>query len=148
MQSRRILLTLAGAIALAAALAPIASAQRGAHRLRPSVMPPQNLVISIRPANGAKHDEHVAPLHFAIEPGLAVHVTFTNYTHEFHTFTAAGLGVSALIRPARGNTPSATVVTFTVHRYGIFNWACLLCPGEGVGNGDVMRGKIYAIMNV
>ena len=148
MQPRRILLTMVGVVALAAAVAPNASAQRGTHNLRPSVMPPQNLAIAIRSANGMSHGEHVAPLHFAVEPGLPVHVTFTNYTHSFHTFTAPGLGVTALIRPAHGSTPARTTVTFTAREYGVFSWACLLCPGDEVGNATAMRGKIYAIMHV
>ena len=86
--------------------------------------------------------------HFAVEPGLPVHVTFTNYTGKFHTFTVPGLRVSALIRPAHGNTPTTTTVTFTAHEYGAFSWACLLCPGEEAGNGMAMRGKIYAMMQV
>jgi len=148
MQPRRILLILAGVVALASALAPTASGQRGAYDLRPSIMPPQKLAITIRAANGTSHGEHVAPLHFAVEPGLPVHVTFTNYTRSFHTFTAPGLGVNALIRPARGSTPARTTVTFTPREYGVFSWACLLCPGHDVGNAAAMRGKIYAIMHV
>lgn len=148
MQPRRILLTMAGAVALAAAFATNASAQRGAYDLRPSVMPLQNLAIAIRPVSGMSHGEHVTPMHFAVEPGLPVHVTFTNYTRNFHTFTAPGLGVSALIRPAHGNMPTRTTVTFTAREYGAFNWACLLCPGEKADNGPAMRGTIYAIMQV
>ena len=148
MQPRTVLLTLAGAVALAGALAPSVAAQRGADGLRPSVMPPQNLAIAIRPANAASHGEHVTLMRFAVEPGLPVHVTFTNYTPKFHTFTAPGLRVSALIRPAHGNTPTTTTVTFTAHEHGAFSWACLLCPGEEAGNGAAMRGKIYAIMQV
>ena len=146
MQPRRILLTMAGAVALVVALAPNVAAQPAPHGLYPSVMPPQNLAIAIRPANGASHGEHVTPMHFAVEPGLPVHVTFTNYTPKFHTFTAAGLGVSALIRPARGNTPTRTTVTFTAREYGSFSWACLLCPGEAGGIGTAMRGNVYAIV--
>ena len=148
MQPRHVLLTLAGAVALAAVLVPSVAAQRGAPGLRPSVMPPQNLAIAIRPANGMSHGEHVTLLHFAVEPGLPVHITFTNYTSKFHTFTAPGLRVSALIRPAHGNTPTTTTVTFTAHEYGAFSWTCLLCPGEEGGNGTAMRGKIYSMMQV
>lgn len=148
MQPRRILLTMAGVVALAAALAPNASSGGGADGLRPSVMPPQTLAIDVRPASATSHDEHVTPLYFAIEPGLPVHIIVTNYTRRFHTFTAPGLGVSALIRPAHGSTPARTVVTFTSREYGVFSWACLLCPGHQVGNTAAMRGKIYAIMNV
>ena len=149
MQTRRILLTLAGAVALAAAFSPAVAAQTGADGLRASVMPPQNLAIVIRPANGIGHNEHVTVPNLAVEPGLPVHITFTNYTRAFHTFTAPGLGVTALIRPARGNHPTKTVVTFTAHKYGVFAWTCLLCHDEGSGGGKVaMRGKIYSIIQV
>jgi len=148
MHPRSILLAMAGAAALAATLAPNAAAQRGPSGLRTSAMPPQNVAIAIRPTNDASHGEHVAPLHFAVAPGLHIHVTFTNYTGMFHTFTAPGLGVSALIRPATGNTPARTTVTFTAHEYGAFSWTCLLCPGQEGGNGAAMRGKIYAIIQV
>jgi hypothetical protein len=148
MQPRNVLFSLVGAVALAAVVVPSVAAQSGANGLRPSVMPQQNLAIAIRPTNGTSHGEHVTLLHFAVEPGLPVHVTFTNYTGKFHTFTAPGLGVSALIRPAHGATPTRTTVTFTAHEHGAFSWACLLCPGEQAGNGAAMRGKIYAIMQV
>ncbi len=146
MQLPRLLLPTVGAIALAAAFAPNAAAQNVAPGLRASVMPPQSVAITIRPANGMNHDEHVTPMHLAVEPGLPVHITFTNYTGKFHTFTAPELGVNALIRPAHGNTPTRTTVTFTPHGYGAFSWTCVLCPGQDDQNGAAMRGKIYAIV--
>jgi heme/copper-type cytochrome/quinol oxidase subunit 2 len=148
MQLPRLLLPTLGAAALAIAFAPTAVAQTGTPGLRASVMPSQYLAIAIRPANGAKHDEHVTPLHLAVAPGLPVHITFTNYTGQFHTFTAPGLGVSALIRPAHGNTPTQTTVTFTAHSLGAFDWTCKLCPGQDHQDGAAMRGKIYAIVQV
>jgi len=148
MQPRRILLTIAGAVALAAALTPNAVAQNRDSGLRASVMPPQDLTIVIRPSNGMGHAEHVTLPIFAVEPGLPVRITFTNYTHASHTFTARGLGVSALIHPAHGSRPTATVVTFTAHKHGVFDWVCLLCPENGSGSTEVMRGKIYAIVQV
>ena len=148
MQLPRLLLPALGAVVLAVAFAPTAVAQTGAPGLRASVMPPQNLAIAIRPASSAMHDEHVMPLHLAVAPGLPVQITFTNYTGKFHTFTAPGLGVSALIRPAHGNTPTQTTVTFTTHSYGTFSWACKLCPGANDQNGAAMQGKIYSIVQV
>ena len=145
---RWILLAVAGAVALPAALAPAAGAQNGAPGIRASVMPPQALTIVIRSANGTAHGEHVTSPTFAVEPGLPVHITFVNYTHSMHTFTAGAIGVSALIRPAHGSTPAMTTLTFTPHEHGVFDWACLLCPGKGEGNREVMKGKIYAIMQV
>jgi plastocyanin len=144
----RILLTTAGAIALAAAVTANAWAQDGAPGLRASAMPPQGLAIVIRPATGTGHDEHLTLPAFAVEPGLPVRLTFTNYTSRFHTFTAPGLGVSALIRPAHGSAPTTTVVTFTAHKHGAFDWVCLLCPDQGSGSSEAMRGKIYAIVQV
>jgi plastocyanin len=94
------------------------------------------------------HGEHVALLNFAVQPGLPVHVTFTNHTQRFHTFTAAGLGVTALIRPAHGSTPTRTTVTFTARKFGVFSWACLLCPANEIGSASAMSGKVYAIMHV
>ena len=144
----RILLTIAGVVALAAAVSANAWAQDGAPDLRASVMPPQGLAIVIRPATGRGHDEHVTLPAFAVEPGLPVRLTFTNYTRRFHTFTSPGLGVSALIRPAHGSTPTTTVVTFTAHKHGAFDWVCLLCPDQGSGSSEAMRGKIYAIVQI
>ena len=148
MQPRRILLTIAGAVALAATLIPNAVAQDRAPGLRASAMPPQELAIVIRPANGMGHNEHVTLPIFAVEPGLPTHITFTNYTHASHTFTVPGLGVSALIRPAHGSTPTTTLVSFTAHKYGTFSWVCLLCPDRSSGSNPAMNGKIYAIMQV
>lgn len=148
MQPRSILLTMAGAVALAVALTPTAAARTGADGLRASVMPPQHLTIVIRPSNGVGHNEHVTVPNLAVEPGLPVRITFTNYTRAFHTFTAKGLGVSALIRPGHGSTPAKTVVTFTAHKYGLFDWVCLICPDKSSGGSEVMRGKIYSIIQV
>jgi heme/copper-type cytochrome/quinol oxidase subunit 2 len=147
MQARRILLTSVGIAGLAAALGSNAGAQSSPQGLRASAMPAQNLSITINTA-GAGHGEHVTVPTFAIEPGLAVRVTFTNKTQQMHTFTIPGLGVSAVIAPARGAAPTRTVVTFTAHQHGVFGWECLLCPTHGAGAGEAMRGKIYAIMQV
>ena len=54
MQPRRILLTIAGAVALATALAPNAVAA-GAPGMRASAMPAQRLTIVIRPTSGMAH---------------------------------------------------------------------------------------------
>ena len=148
MQPRRILLTIAGAVALAAALTPNAVAQNRVPGLRASLMPSQGLTIVIHPANGMGHEEHVTSPNFALEPGLPMRITFTNYTGRFHTFSIPGLGVSALIRPAHGSAPTTTVVTFTADEHGVFDWTCVLCPGKGAGGGEVMRGKVYAIVQV
>ena len=147
MQSRRILLTIAGVAGLAAALSSNAGAQSGPQGLRASAMPAQNLAITINAA-GTGHGEHVTVPTFAIEPGLPVRVTFTNRTQQMHTFTIPGLGVSAVIAAAHGATPTKTVVTFTAHQHGVFAWECLLCPTHGGEAGAAMKGKIYAIVQV
>ena len=144
----RILLTIVGVVALAAAVSANAWAENGSPGLRASVMPPQGLAIVIRSATGMGHDEHVTLPAFAVEPGLPVRLTFTNYPRRFHTFTAPGLGVSALIRPAHGSTPTTTVITFTAHKHGAFDWVCLLCPDQGSGSSEAMRGTIYAIVQI
>jgi hypothetical protein len=148
MQPRGILLTLAGVAALAAVLAPGAVAAGSATGLRPSVSPPQRLAIDIRAVGGAGHGEHLTLTNFAVQPGLPVHVTFTNYTRGFHTFTIPELGVTALIPPAQGTTPAKTTVTFTPHAYGVFGWHCLLCPDSTHANATAMHGRVYAIMGV
>ena len=147
MKLRRILLIVAGIGALATALAPNAVAA-GSPGPRASQMPAQSLTVVIRPTTRMGHAEHLTMQNFAVEPGLTVTITFTNYTHAFHTFTAPGLGLSALIRPSDGNGPMTTVVTFTPHSYGVFDWSCRLCPMKGTGSSEVMGGKIYAIVQV
>ena len=147
MSSRRILLATVGTAALAAALSPGAWAGNGTSGLRASAMPPQNLAITIRPVVGTVHGEHVTIPTFAVAPGLAVRITFTNYTHQAHTFTAPGLGVSAFIRAAHGKGPATTVVTFTAHKHGVFGWTCHMCP-DGQSGDTTMKGKIYAIVQV
>jgi hypothetical protein len=110
-------------------------------------MPQEHYGITIRPATRKAHGEHVTAPTFAVEPGLPVRITFTNYTRQMHTFTVPGLGVSAVIDAARGRAPARTVVTFTPHSYGAFAWSCLLCPDDGSSRGS-MRGTVYAIIQV
>ena len=121
-----------GIAGLAAALGSNAGAQNGPQGLRASAMPSQHLSITINPA-AAGHGEHVTAPTFAIEPGLAVRVTFTNNTQQMHTFTIPGLGGSAAI---------------AAHRHGVFSWQCLLCPTHRGGSGEEMSGKIYAIVQI
>jgi hypothetical protein len=147
MQARRILLTIAGVAGLAAALGASAGAQSTPQGLRASVMPKQSLSITINVA-GTGHGEHVTVPTFAIEPGLPVHLTFTNRSQQVHTFTIPGLGVYAVIAAAHGTTPTKTTVTFTAHKHGAFGWECLLCPSHGGGADETMKGTVYAIMQV
>ena len=148
MRPRRILLIGLGALTAAAVFAPVGNARLLAGGIRASAMPPQSLTIVIQPTAATAHMEHVSLPTFAIEPGLPVRITVVNHTRKPHTFTVPGLGVSALIAPAHGSTPTRTVVTFTAHSFGAFDWECLLCPPDGSAGREVMRGKIYAIIQV
>lgn len=84
---------------------------------------------------------------FALAPGVPVQITVTNFTHEFHTFTIQGLKVSALILPAVGHTPRATVVAFTAHFTGAFGWHCVICPSGAHGQRHAMGGTVYVIID-
>lgn len=139
-------LILSGAVVLAALVAPVVTAAPlpGMHS---STMPPQQLTMVLHPSTAMAHGEHVSMPNFAVEPGLPVQLTVTNYTHRFHTFTVAGLGLSKLILPARGGKPTTTTITFTVPRFGVFEWACLLCP-DGARDTQAMHGKVYATVQV
>ena len=101
----------------------------------------QNVSITIRAG------DHVLAPNFALAPGVPVRLTVVNFTHEFHTFTVAGLKVSALILPALGHTPKATVVTFTPHATGTFRWHCVICPSGAHGRRHAMGGEVYVIIN-
>jgi hypothetical protein len=98
---------------------------------------------------GAGMDEHVAPSlgNVAIAAGVPVQVSVTNYTHEYHTFTIAGLHVSALIFPATGKTPKTTTFTFTASRTGMFRWHCAFCAGGAHGMPHDMGGTVYVVIN-
>ena len=90
-------------------------------------------------------DRIVEP-NFALAPGVAVRLSITNFTHEFHTFTIPGLDVSALIAPA-GRVHTTTVVTFTPRKGGTFRWHCVVCPSGVHGRPHTMGGAVYVIMN-
>jgi hypothetical protein len=90
-------------------------------------------------------DQLYAGENFAIAPGVPVRVTVTNFSHEFHTFTAPGLHLSELIRPADASGVSTTSFTFTAHTWGAFAWHCLICPSGMHGRSHHMGGTIYII---
>jgi hypothetical protein len=91
-------------------------------------------------------DRIVEP-NFALAPGVPVQIRVTNFTHEFHTFTIAGLNVSALILPSVGQTPKTTVVVFTPQFAGPFTWRCVLCPSGAHGQRHTMGGTAYIILD-
>ena len=150
MQSRRLLPLLigTGTVAVAAGLVLAASAvaapaaSHGAGRLA------QRLDISIVKTGPTGSGERVELRNFAIEPGLPITITFTNHTRQFHTFTAPGLGLSAIVPPGTAHKPGKTTITFTAHTFGVFDWHCVLCPGPGHPDAMPMGGKIYAIVAV
>jgi heme/copper-type cytochrome/quinol oxidase subunit 2 len=98
---------------------------------------------------GSAMNEQLSPSlgNIAIAAGLPVRVTVTNYTREYHTFTISGLNVSALILPARGQTPRTTTFTFTASRVGVFRWYCVFCAEGKHGKPHTMGGTVYVIIN-
>lgn len=101
----------------------------------------QKIAITVRPG------DRVGAGNFALAPGVRVRVTVTNYTHQLHTFTARGLGVSELIPPARGHRPSRTRFSFTAYKWGSFHWHCLICPSGQHGRPHAMGGTLYLIVD-
>jgi hypothetical protein len=91
-------------------------------------------------------DRVLAP-NFALAPGVPVRLTVVNFTREFHTFTIAGLKVSALIRPAVGQTPRTTIVAFTPQASGVYTWHCVICPSGAHGRRHAMGGDVYVIID-
>ena len=134
------------AVALSAALVTAVLAEP-AGALKPSRLPHiQRLTITI---TGRAGDERVSPSmgNIAVAAGVPVRVTVTNSTPEYHTFTIPGLGVSALIPPARGHTLGKTTFTFTAYRSGTFKWHCAFCVKGVHGVRHDMRGTVYAIID-
>lgn len=91
--------------------------------------------------------DRIAEANIALAPGLPVRITVTNFTRQFHTFTAPGLGLSVLILPARGQTAKTTTFSFTAHQWGSFAWHCAICPTAMHGTPHPMSGTIYLIIN-
>lgn len=122
------------ALVLSAATSGAAAAPRGSPHV-------QQVGITIRVG------DRVPESNFALAPGLPVQITVTNYTREFHTFTAPGLGLSELVLPSRGHTPRKTTFTFTPHQWGAFAWHCVICPSGLHGRPHSMGGFVYLIIN-
>lgn len=95
-----------------------------------------HLTFAIKPRGSRGH---TSPGNFAVEPGVPLTLTFINSTPEQHSFTAPGLGVSALISAGSKRMPTKTVVTFTPNKFGVFRWHCVFCRDE-------MSGHVYAII--
>lgn len=91
--------------------------------------------------------DRVTEANIALAPGVPVRITVTNYTREFHTFTAPELGLSELILPARGHTATKTTFSFTPHQGGSFAWRCVICPSGTHGRPHSMDGILYLIIN-
>ena len=109
---------------------------------RPAVAP-MRVTVDI---SAAAHDGSILPSNFAVRAGGTVTLTFRNHTHLFHTFTIRKLGNSLLIRPAVGDSPRLTSITF-VAPYGVYRWACVLCASGAHHQMHAMRGTMYAIVN-
>ena len=108
----------------------------------------QEYTISITPSTQAKLESHVEGGNFAIAPLSPVHITFINSTTDFHTFTIAGLGISAVIPPAHAGIPSKTTLTFTAKTtYGVYAWTCVICKSGAHGPQHTMSGHVYAIID-
>jgi hypothetical protein len=101
----------------------------------------QNVSITIRAG-----DRVMAP-NVALAPDVPVRLTVVNFTHDFHTFTIAGLDVSALVLPALGLTPQRTLVTFTPRATGALRWHCVICPSGAHGQRHAMSGEVYLIID-
>jgi hypothetical protein len=123
-----------------------------------------SLVLSLAlaaPVTGsaARADGHVQNVEFTILPGdrivepnvalapeLPVRLTVTNTTHEFHTFTLPGLGISRLILPAGEHGARKTTFTFTLDTWGPVAWYCVICPSGKHGGSHKMGGTLYVIV--
>ena len=88
-----------------------------------------------------------SPANLAVAPGVPIHLTLTNYTHEFHTFVVPRLGLSFLVSPAQHGAPSTTTVTFTIQKLGTFAWRCVICASGQHGKRHSMAGRIYSIIS-
>lgn len=131
----------AAALTLSVAVPAAASATARTPARHVKTHPVQQVSITIRSG-----DQVVDP-NFAVAAGVPVRLTVTNYTHEFHSFTSLGLGLSALIEPARAHAPTTTVVRFTPDLVGSFNWDCVICPSGMHGHPHTMGGRIYVIID-
>jgi hypothetical protein len=134
------LLAATGFVAATAALSGFSASAALTPEQRASPQP-QNVSITFLAG------DRVSAPNFALAPGVPVRLTVVNFTHEFHTFTIAGLKVSALILPALGHTPKTTLVTFTPLATGALRWHCVICPSGAHGQRHVMSGEVYLIID-
>lgn len=134
---------LAALLAASALATPAGSAGARKAAGRPHVQHVQLTIV------GTATDEQVSPSmgNLAIAAGVPVRVTVTNFTDEYHTFTIPGLHVSALIRPAQGQTPTKTTFTFTASKTGKYAWHCVFCASGAHGHPHSMGGTVYAIID-
>lgn len=145
-RNRSVLFALGAMVAVASVL--IVATAAAASTVRSTVRPPNTLSVGIFKSGMGADAERVSLNNFAIEPGLPFTVAFVNHTRQYHTFTVPGLGLSALILPARGNQARTTTVTFTAHTVGVFDWFCTLCPDHGQQHMTPMHGKVYGIIAI
>jgi plastocyanin len=130
------------AVAIVLAIVPVAASGASAPPLWTHGMftaSSQQIGFTIKPG---LDDEQVSISNFAVRPGDPVTVTVSNYTPKAHTFTAPGLGISALIPAGSRSHPSTSVFTFTATRIGTFHWFC------ATPCGNSMSGTIYALIRI
>jgi hypothetical protein len=96
--------------------------------------------------SGSVRHHGVQGPNIAIWPGRRVVLVIYNSSPLAHTFTSSELGVNQIILPGSAKSPSRTAISFVAHRYGIFDWQCLICPSRAQGHAELMRGLVYAII--
>ena len=121
-----------GAVALSSLAAGVTAAPAGTHV--------QHVSLTIRSG------DRIQEPNLALAPGVPVRLAVTNYTHEFHTFTVPALGLSALIEPAHGTSPTTTTVSFTSWNAGPLRWHCAVCPSGMHGRKHAMSGMLYLVV--
>ena len=140
-------LTGAGVVAVVGVFATATAAPQ-ASLSRPGVARyVQEYAITIVPSSQGNTDARVSGPNFAIAPDVPVSLTFTNFTSQVHTFTIPGLGVTAVIPAAHGQTPAKTTIRFTATAWGTFSWYCVVCKSGYHGPRHAMGGKVYAIID-
>ena len=120
------------AAALTSLAAGVAASSAGTHV--------QHVTLTIR--SGDRIEEP----NLALAPGVPVRLAITNYTEEFHSFTVPALGLSVLVRPAHGQSPTTTTVSFTSWTAGPLRWHCAICPSGMHGRRHAMSGLLYLVV--
>lgn len=121
-----------GAVALSSLAAGVTTVSAGTHV--------QHASLTIRSG------DRIQEPNLALAPGVPVQLAVTNYTHEFHSFTVPALGLSVLVLPAHGHSPTTTTVSFTSWSAGPLRWHCAICPSGMHGRRHEMSGTLYLVV--